>query len=625
MTTATPRVGITQLLANKLTGSVALVCLRVSAQSTAELADNIRAAITTLSHLPAVNALRKIDPQTLLDKSAAGDRIRSQKGLIPLRRHHAHRHAVEPNRLMGYALPVPEQDAVILMLFDSAADPTVRTPDEQLPGNAVCALLSEACLIPQVHELHIAEWSRWVRDPRYGATVRAAAQRGGVDVYEGSTHIDITTSSGALLAGVKDTQAAGERNNIRTRTTRGTLAKLTAARVIWPYARTLLPPAYELELDRVSDGTGRPHRTAYVRGASGDQIQGWQKWAETIATGGTFAAAGQHLAAHKIPVRGQRHINLDGTSKTYDELDRRQLERASRSLSEHVRVLRRLVYVVQKDVPVPVRRGDSFEGYPVDHDIPGRYGYGVVNIEVELPAHCITLSDKQWDTWEHRIFGRTPRDTLTDGFRAPLGDIRQQWFVDVAGHPCREGDADWVQNLRLVVNADSYELWRRGRNQAFNQRGELRGWENREGEHLYTVRRADFDRAYARAGIATALRHLDDLEPVLVESRPLADSADRERRRQERLAELDDLLITARDGVEDADMIYQQAVRRSRGVEDAKAGLEAAWNELQALSDEQNRLRDAALPETASASSRVVKVDIATPARLFGVMPCLSG
>lgn len=41
--TTTPRVGITELLANKLTGSVALLCLRVSAQSPAELAENIRA------------------------------------------------------------------------------------------------------------------------------------------------------------------------------------------------------------------------------------------------------------------------------------------------------------------------------------------------------------------------------------------------------------------------------------------------------------------------------------------------------------------------------------------------------------------------------------------------------
>jgi hypothetical protein len=610
--------GITKLLANRLTGPSALIPLRVSSQSAAELAANIRAATSKLRHLPAITSLQAIDPGVLLDKSAAGEALREQLNLITLRRLNAHRHAIEPNRLMGYALPVPDHGAVILLIFDSAAEPTVEIPGELLPGNAVCSLLSEACMIPQIHELYVTEWSRWVRDSVFGAMVRRAAQQGGVDVYEGTSRQDITTTTGAFVASVKDTEASGERNNIRIRTTRGTLAKLTADRVIWPYARNLVLPAYEVELDCGPDDDGGSSRSAYLRGSSGDHGDGWQKWAETIADGGTFAAAGQHLAAHKIPARGPRHVNRDRTTKTYDELDDRQLERAARSLADHVRVLRHRLYIKQKDVPVPVRRGQTFEGYPVNHDVRGRNGYGVIDIEVPLPPHCITLSEKQWDAWEHRIFGRTPRDTSTNGLRAPLGDIRQQWYVDTDGRPCEQGEK-WAHNIRLVVNVDLYEVWRRSRSQAFGARGELRGWEQREGEHLYTMRRSDLDRAYARAGTTAALRHLDDLQPVVMAPRPLADPAERERRRQERLTELDVLLVTVSDTVEDADMIYQRAASRSRGMEDALTHLETARAELQALQEEQERLRNA-VAQVEETTKQVVEVDITTPARLFGVM-----
>ena len=54
---------------------------------------------------------------------------------------------------------------------------------------------------------------------------------------------------------------------------------------------------------------GKPHRTRYLQAATGQHADGWQAWARAVADGGTFLAAGKELAAHKVPVRGTRHVN----------------------------------------------------------------------------------------------------------------------------------------------------------------------------------------------------------------------------------------------------------------------------------------------------------------------------
>jgi hypothetical protein len=558
---------ITDLLAGRLPDEPCdAIELRVSAQSAKELKDNVDAASTKLGFHPAVAYLKTLDLETLLlDKSAAGEQFRRRIGLIPIRRANAHPYALEPGRLMGWALPVPAHATVILMLFDSAADPTVDNPDEPLPGNAVSALLSHVCRIDQVHRLYVAEWDRWVRAPHFGAAVRAAAQLGGVDIFEGAERIDITSTEGTMFAGMKDGHASGERNNIRKRTTRAVLTKLLADRIEWPYARVLLFPGYDLAYDRQRGDNGKVRRTRYLQSATGQHASGWQAWAQIVADGGTFLAAGRQLAAHQVPVRGTRHVNPDGSVKTYDELTDDQLERASRTLAAHVRLLRTRKYQVNKGVPIPIRRDQDFEGFAVDHDDRGPKRYGGIHRIVDLPGHCIDLTDDQWDAWERRIHGRTPRDTRTDGPRAPFADVRQQWFITATGERREAGDPDWTHNLRVVANGDSYEVFRRTREEAHNDRGELRGWNSREGEHLFSARRCDLDGGYARAGIAQAVAHIGEFEPVVIDPRPLPDPVAQERRRTERLAELEELIIAATDDVDDAELVHERAAERRRG------------------------------------------------------------
>ena len=411
---------ITDLLTGKLPDEPCdAIELRVSAHSAKELKDNVDAASTKLGFHPAVAYLKTLDLETLLlDKSPAGEQFRRRIGLFPIRRANSHRYALEPGRLMGWALPLPGHATVILMLFDSAADPTVDNPDEPLPGNAVSALLSQVCRMDQIHRLYVAEWDRWVRSPHFGAAVRAAAQLGGVDIFEGAERIDITSTEGTMFAGMKDGHASGERNNIRKRTTRAVLTKLLADRIEWPYAKVLLFPGYDLAYDRQRGDNGKVRRTRYLQSATGQHADGWQAWAEIVADGGTFLAAGQQLAAHQVPVRGTRHVNHDGSVKSYDELTDEQLERASRTLAAHVRLLRTRKYQVNKGVPIPIRRDQDFEGFAVDHDDRGPKRYGGIHRIVDLPGHCIDLTDDQWDAWERRVHGRTPRDTRTDGPRA---------------------------------------------------------------------------------------------------------------------------------------------------------------------------------------------------------------
>jgi hypothetical protein len=620
--------GVPSLLEGKLPpGPLAAVAFRVSARDAEELKNNVQAATTKLGALPAIAHLKTLDLETLLlDRTSHGERLRGQVGLIPIRRENAHRHALKPRRLMGYALPVPALATVIFMLFDSAAEPSVKNPDELLPSNAVCELLSQICLMPAVHDLYFPEWSRWVRDPRYGATVRTAAQRGGTKLHVGLEQVDITTSTGTILAGVKDGESSGEKDKIRTRTTSGVLSQLTGSRMIWAYAKALVPPAYELEHDRFRDSEGRSRRARYLQSATGEHAAGWQRWAEVIAEGGTFLAAGRHLAAARIPARGTRHTNIDSSSKTYDELSDKQLERASRSLAEHVRSLRTRTYKIEKEVPVPLQRGDDFEGHEVDHDDRGdKNGFGMIRKIVQLPPHCLTLTDEQWDSWERRIHGRTPRDTQTDGPRAPFADIRQQWFTADGGNHRGPEDEDWTLNWRIRANGDSYEIFSRTRTEALNHRGELRGWDEREGEHRFTARRADFERGYARAGIDITASHVGGFAPVVLEQRPLPDPAEQQRRRLERLEELGDLITRAGDAVEDAEQRHENAVRRGRGIDEATADLIEARDRLQALSDEQDRLHTNPVPEAPEVEIRTMAIDMRQPAHLFGVLDGAAG
>ncbi len=602
--------------------------LRVSAQNPKELKANVNAASTKLRSHPAIAHLQTLDVEALLlDKSAAGERLRRSVGLIEIRRANAHRYALNPGQLMGWALPLREHAAVILMLFDSAADPTVDNPDEPLPGNAVSSVLAEVCLMDEIHRLYVAEWDRWVRSPHFGAAVRAAAQLGGVDIYEGTERIDITTTEGTMVAGMKDGTASGERNGIRKRTTRGVLTKIlgVSGRIEWPYAEVLLFPAYELAYKRQRGDDGKTHRTRYLQSATGQHADGWQAWAHAVAEGGTFLAAGKHLAAHKVPVRGTRHVNPDGTAKTYDQLTEQQLERASRTLAEHVRLLRAREYMVDKGVPFAIRRDQDFEGFAVDHDDrrPGRFGS--IQRVVDLPEHCIDLTDDQWDAWERRIHDRTPRDTRTDGPRAPFADVRQQWFVTAAGERREAGDPDWTHNLRIVANGDTYEVFRRAREEAHNDRGELRGWNSREGEQLFSVRRRDLDTGYARAGIAQAAAHIGAFEPVVIDPRPLPDPAEQERRRTERLAELEHLIVVATDAVDDAGVVHERATERGRGIEQATASLVAARTDLKVLTEEQEALVLSPAPTETAVPARTVQVDTSTPARLFGILDGAAG
>jgi hypothetical protein len=620
--------GIATLLEGKLPPEIWTgVVGRVSARSPEELKNNLKAVMKKLGSLPAVAHLKTLDLEgLLLDRSPAGDRMRQQAGLIPILRENAHRHAVSPGTLMGYALPVPEHATVIVMLFDSAAQPTVNNSEELLPGNAVCELLSQLCLLRRLKKLYFAEWSRWVRDPRYGATVRTAAERGGVTIFNGLEPVDIRTTSGKMMAGLRDGESTGEKDSIRTRTTRGVLAHLDSDRISWPYAEALTPPAYELDHDRFRDADGKYRHARYLQSATGEQARGWQRWAETLAAGSTYLAAGRHLAAARILVRGTRHTNRDGSLKTYDELSDKQLTRASRSLAGWVRSLRTGTYTVDKEVPIALEDGNDFEGYEVDHDDrDSKNGLGMIRMVVSLPPLCFTLTEDQWDTWERRIHGRTPRDTNTDGLRAPFADIRQAWFTTDCGERRRAEDEDWTLNWRIRANADSYEIFSRTRAEAHDQRAELRGWGEREGTHQFTARRADLERGYARAGIAQAMTHIGGFQPVVLDARPLPDPVEQQRLRNQRLDELEDLIIRGRDDVEDAEQRLANAGRRGRGVENATAELQQAREDLQALAEEQDRLSNNPVPEAAETQIRTLAVDVSQPALLFGILDGTAG
>ena len=290
-----------------------------------------------------------------------------------------------------------------------------------------------------------------------------------------------------------------------------------------------------------------------------------------------------------------------------------------------MRLLRTREYRVDKGVPFAIRRDQDFEGFAVDHDDrrPGRFGS--IQRVVDLPEHCIDLTDDQWETWERRIHERTPRDTRTDGPRAPFADVRQQWFTTEAGERREAGDPDWTHNYRVVANGESYEVFRRTRAEAHNDRDELRGWNSREGEHLFSVRRRDLDTGYARAGIAQAAAHIGAFEPIVIDPRPLPDPAEQERRRTERLAELEHLIVDAIDAVDDAEVVQERATERGRRVEQATADLIAARTDFQALIEEQEALLLSPAPTEAPVPASTVSVDISEPAVLFGVLDGAAG
>lgn len=616
-----------------LSAEVDIIFLRVSTHSAKELRENVDAGATSLAHLPAAAYLQTLDLETLLlDRTAKGDRLRVSLDVREIRRSDVHPYALSPQTQMGWIVPVPvpSSSTIVVLISDSASGPTVKSPYEQLPSNAVAELLVALLLLPTVRRLHLTEWARWVRDHVYGSKVRLAAQRGGVEVFEGMALQDIYTSAGQTTSAVKDSMSVGERESTARRTTRGVLGKLSRQELAWPYSRALTPPAYDCgEYSRERDDSGKTRRVATLVAESGQQLQGWQAWAEALADGRPHREAAQHLAVHRVRCRGQKYVNPDGSSLTYDQLTPLQREGASFSLSRHCTTLLDRTYEVCKAVPVPIAPGARFEGYEIDRSDSGKHGFGVIRKQLMLPEHGVVLTAEQQQRWRLRLQSRTERDRQCEELRAPFADVRLQWYRDNTGSRRTQLDEDWTVNMRVLANMDSYEVWSRSRAEAHNDRGTLRGWRNREGTHALTMRRNDFERAYARAGIDAALAHLGRLEPVRLPARPRPAPLDRQQQRAARLGDLDTEILTVSDAVEDAETVLAAATARGRGVNEATDRLQQARQALGGLQSEQARLgaeesdQDAPVPEVQA--TMVAQVALDTPAGLFGVLAGAAG
>jgi hypothetical protein len=578
------------------------VLLRVSAVNAQSLAANADGNDLKLEHLPAIQRLRAAGGvEALAANTPEGLALRERLGVIPIRRRDVHRQADNPNMVMGYAWPMETDQQLLLLLHDSAAENNVKVDDDPLPRNAVAELLIQVLLHPAIRAMHLPEWSRWVRATSHGQRVQTAAIAGRCQILEGTSVVDLYTQSGQIHAAIKTTGAAGNRDEIRIRTTRGTLGRLRRDEVAWPYAAALTPIGYTVgAVHREKDATAKTRRIAVLR-ADGEHAEGWTAFYRAIAAGASYREAGRLLATYQLPCRAQvfdRH--------TYDELNDAQRTGAARTLSaaRHYQLLRSQTYDVVKRVPVPVAPGQKFEGYVVDYSDPA-HEYGAVRFTVQLPPHSIDLSAAQWEAWRLRCAGRTSREPVTEARRHPLTGLA----------PWPDGDHDYHLTAAGSPQWPYYQLRRRTFAQSLNEKGNQRGWLNVEGDLVLSTPAAALDQALGRAIASGACDILNRAAPLHVAAREQRDDAAEATRRTKRRLELPEAIANATDDRDGARTALKQLVtqRREEKLQAFEASLACLNSELDRL---ERDLTDAPHPTLETEA----ELDVSTLAALAGIL-----
>lgn len=550
-----------QTVCDQMQPGTKAVLLRVSANSREKLEANAERAETSMAHIPAVQRMDAHGgAEAIMGSTPAGQQVRDRLGIVTLHRRDGHELADRPGMLMGYLWPMPDIDYVLILLADSAALDNVRIPGD-LPRNCVSEFLVQVLAHPAIAELHTPHWSRWIRHQAHGARVLHAAREYGCRVFVGATEIDVRTDIGNLVASLHTGTSATDRTTTVTRTRTGKLARLLREEPAWPHSAQMTPVGMVCARGRGVDDHGKTRRLQVLR-PDLDNAETWTKFFRAWAHGATALECGRILADGGIACRGQAQQGL-----SYVDLDDHQLTHAAYGLLDeaHYEQLRTRRYVSAVAVPMPVLKGERWEGYEVDysdHD----YSYGCVRIDIPLD-HPIELTDEDFDGWRARLDSRESRarrNNLTSRVLADLppwvdGDHEYRWFSRGSGP---EG-------------TQYYRLQHRPANQPDAPGCRRSGWRALEGEHVLTCAASELEAALGRAIARVAVDLGESAAPPVL--RAVASTAQRDRAKNEqRLSELPTLIEHAREDLGDATEALERrgpTVRRAEKVSAAAAQL----------------------------------------------------
>ncbi len=592
------------------TPGISVVMPRVSSASADKAAANVDAANRKLEHLPVMAQIKGIGgAEAIIANTPQAKKLRKSLGIVRVNRSNAHGGAQEPGRLMGWLLPSQKSKELAFLIASGAYDKNVDIAGDPIGSNVVTELLVEIMVHPNVTDLHVADWDRLTRNSLGGERIVEVARTFMVEIHAGSQEAtDIHTAQGRMLAGIKSNIAEAERDSTATRSTRGALSLFNAPEASWPYAAYLIPPGYVATKVKQRDSDGKLHRRNVVRVAT-KFTTGWTEFFGAIAAGVSYAAAGQILAKHKIPVRGTR---LNRKFSDCSQLAPAQLADAARAAAAHYELLRTRTY--KREVVVPVAtKGETWEGYPIERG--GEHPNGVVQIEMALPDHGIKLTDAQWDAWGERISttNRTNREPAADAPRHAFSSIAL-WQDDAYGY-------------KFGYASDYYRVWRRPVTTAVDVDGNQRGWNNQEGEAILSVRAKDAERAFGEAIKASAVEALNQTTILHQVARIKPDDQAKIEALQQRLQELEIEIADAKEDFDDAAEALktkEQTPNRQQRESEAKQILDGLTNERKRVTD---LIKDSDIDIAFEQSTRdwEVSVELQTLAGLAGILCASDG
>lgn len=590
---------------------IEMAVLRISARDRAKLANVEENGRRLLEHVRSVRYLDTL-PDNLLEDSAAGEELRRRHGVITLYRHHASPYAEQPNALMGYFVPAPP-DGGVLFIHDSAADMNVFVPGDPLPRVAFAELLIAIYAAnPSLTTCYFTEWSRWIRADGPSQRIKDASQLYAVALWNGHRPVDLFTTSGSLIAEIEGKATSSERKAIRKRTTVGVLNALTEgkkkARPAWPYSYALLALGFDLARDdrgdfiTIADGKTRWRP---IELAAPSEIAAHRAMLRLVADGETWTQSGKPLVDARVRCRGQVHDGL-----TYDQLTPTQLERAVRSMvnERNLTLWQTGWYERDKDVPIPTE-GD-LDGYEVS---PRHGTYGIIDIRsyFGLPAGGF-LDDATATAIRERLARRGTKDGKQNTDVALLGYLMP--YTDT-----EKDDFTWQR--RISATADNYVVRQRAKADCFDRRGHQRGWDQREGDLVATVRRKDLEADIATELGAALAQVATRLAPLHLRKRQPTDPR---KRLQEALAAQKaerDKLIEAATAADELALACQTPGQNHdpAAAQRWSATATAKHKETKAL-DETIRALEDQLQALDADAAHDAEIDLSVPATLAGLL-----
>jgi excisionase family DNA binding protein len=594
-----------------------LVVIRVSEQSLAALSSQSELGFRLRSAMPAVQATAEL-PNGILADNADGEALRTQHGVVTVHRRDASPYADSPGTVMGYAVPAGV-DGMVLFIHDSAAQPNVRVPTDSLPRVAFTELmLGVFSKCPNLTSAYFNDWKRMIRNELEGQRLFEGARLYSVQLWVGDKPLDIHSDGGRTIAGVEGVSAATERNGTRRRTTGGVLSALTSGDIdqlpSWPYAPFTMPLGWGSVLD--DDGKPITHSGAGTRrwkliAPRDEEVKAMREVLALVASGASWVDCAEPLVRAKVACRGPK---WDG--KTYDQIPRAKRGISVRNIvdsDENRRLWRTGRYVRLKEVPVA--NDGTFEGFTVTAK---RGTYGVVEIDIDLGLPPGGFMDEETATLiERRLARREPKD----------GEQRShvKLFSYLPSYRDATG-ADFNWERRLFSVGDCYVLRERDRCAAVDARGRARGWEQREGRQVITVRKVDLEGSVADAVVRAVGEVVAQRLCVHIRERNPSDECELMR---ERIRVLENEASSAKSMGETADKVAA-ALATAPGEPDT-AGIarhtKAASEHFAAaerLDRDINVLRDQ-LQDALQKQSNIAIADLSTPAAVAGCLAAYVG